>query len=133
MREWAAARLTVEDMRPTVTVDAMVELNEIDDALWCALERIAPFGMGNRRPLFAVCGVDLAGPPQVWKEKHIRLAARQGGKTVMMRGWNLSDLATELRDVKRVDIAFEVERDWNGGWALTVRACRAAEAMAASG
>jgi single-stranded-DNA-specific exonuclease len=132
MKEWAAARLTTDDMRPTVAVDAIVELKEVNDALWCALERIEPFGMGNRRPLFAVCGVDLAGPPQVWKEKHIRLAARQGGKTVMMRGWNLSDLAIELRDVKRVDIAFEVERDWYGAWALTVRACRAAEAMAAS-
>ncbi len=118
MKQWAAERLTVEDMRPTVTVDAMVELKEIDDALWCALGRIEPFGMGNRRPLFAVCGVDLAGPPQVWKEKHLRLAARQGGKTVMMRGWNLSDLAIELRDVKRVDIAFEVERDWYGAWGV---------------
>ena len=30
--------------------------------------------------------------------------------------------------MKAVDIAFEIERDWFGGWGLTVRACRAATA-----
>jgi len=68
--------------------------------------------------------VQLAGPPQVWKEKHIRLAARQGGRTLMMKGWGLAELAEELRDAKAVDIAFEIERDWFAGWGLTVRACR---------
>jgi hypothetical protein len=87
--------------------------------------------MGNRRPLFGARNVQLAGPPQVWKEKHIRLAARQGGRTLMMKGWGLADLAEELREVRAVDIAFEIERDWFGGWGLTVRVCRACAAAAA--
>ncbi len=129
---WAAERLTAEDMRPTVEVDAVVELPEINDALWEALERIAPFGMGNRRPLFAARGVQLAGPPQVWKEKHLKMAVRQGGRTMMMKGWGLSDLAEELREVRDVDVAFEIERDWFGGWGLVVKACRASRAAAAA-
>jgi single-stranded-DNA-specific exonuclease len=125
LRGWAAERLTAEDMQPTVEIDAVIEFGEINDALWRALERIAPFGMGNRRPLFGARNVQLAGPPQVWKEKHIRLAARQGGRTLMMKGWGLAELAVELREVREVDLAFEIERDWFGGWGLTVRACRA--------
>jgi single-stranded-DNA-specific exonuclease len=132
MRAWAAERLTPEDLRPTVEIDAVIEFGEIDDALWRALERIAPFGMGNRRPLFAARNVELAGPPQVWKEKHIRIAAKQGGRTLMMKGWGLSDLADELRLVKTVDIAFEIDRDFSGNWGLTVRACRACESAAAA-
>jgi single-stranded-DNA-specific exonuclease len=128
LRVWAAARLTPEDMRPTVEVDSMIEFSEIDDDLWRALEQIAPFGMGNRRPLFGTRGIQLAGPPQVWKERHLKLAARQGGRTLMMKGWGLADLAAELRDVKTVDVAFEIERDWSGGWGLTLRACRACDA-----
>jgi single-stranded-DNA-specific exonuclease len=112
-------------------VDAVLEFGEINDALWQALDRIAPFGMGNRRPLFGARGVQLAGPPQIWKEKHLKLAARQGGRTLMMKGWGLCDLAEELRDVKTVDIAFEIERDWFGGWCLNLRACRACSAAAA--
>jgi len=130
LRAWAAARLTPEDMQPTVEIDAVIEFGEVNDALWRALEQIAPFGMGNRKPLFGARNVQLAGPPQVWKEKHLKLAARQGGRTLMMKGWGLADLAEELREVKTVDIAFEIERDWFGGWGLIVRACRACEAAA---
>jgi single-stranded-DNA-specific exonuclease len=124
LQAWAAERLTPEDMRHTVEVEAVVEFGEVNDALWRALEQIAPFGMGNRQPLFGALGVQLAGPPQIWKEKHIRLAARQNGRTLMMKGWGLSALAEELRDVKTVDIAFEMERDWFGGWGVVVKACR---------
>jgi single-stranded-DNA-specific exonuclease len=131
LRGWAAERLTPEDMRPTVEIDAVIEFGEINDSLWRALERIAPFGMGNRRPLFGARNVQLAGPPQIWKEKHIRLAARQGGRTLMLKGWGLADLAQDLREVTAVDIAFEIERDWFGGWGLTVRVCRACAAAAA--
>jgi single-stranded DNA-specific DHH superfamily exonuclease len=103
----------------------VVDLHPVDDDLWAALEQIAPFGTDNPKPLFAARGAELAGPPQVWKEKHIRIAVRQGRRTVMMKGWNMSGLATELRDARSIDVAFEIERDWYGGWALTARACRA--------
>lgn len=131
LRLWAAERLTVEDMRPIVAIDAIIEFGEINDGLWRALERIAPFGMGNPRPLFGARNVELAGPPQVWKENHLRIAAKQGGRTLMMKGWGMAELAKELREVKRVDLAFEIERDFLGAWGLTVKACRACTGAAA--
>jgi single-stranded-DNA-specific exonuclease len=132
LRAWAGERLTVEDLRPTVEIDAVVEFGEINDTLWRALEQIAPFGMGNPQPLFGARGVQLAGPPQVWKEKHLKLAAKQGGRTLMMKGWGLAELAEELKDAKEVDIAFEMERDWLGGWGPVLRACRVREAAQAA-
>jgi single-stranded-DNA-specific exonuclease len=123
-RAHAFTLLTPEDMRPCVNVEAVVDLNQLDDALWLALEQIAPFGMDNPKPLFAARGVELAGPPQVWKEKHIRIAVKQGRRTVMMKGWNMSSLATDLAGAKTVDIAFEIEKDLFGSWGLTAKACR---------
>ena len=123
---WAGARLTAEDRQRVVVIDALVNLRELDDALWLALEQIAPFGMDNPKVLFAARNVVLAGPPQVWKEKHIRLAVKQGTRTLLIKGWGMSELAVELREAKTVDVAFEIERDWFGGWGLTARACRAA-------
>ena len=125
-RVHAAGLLSPEDMRPRVNVEAVVDLNQVDDALWVALEQIAPFGMDNRKPLFAARGVELAGPPQIWKEKHIRIAVKQGRRTVMMKGWNMAALATDLQYAKTVDIAFEIEKDLFGSWGLTARACRIA-------
>lgn len=132
LRSWAAERLTPEDLVPTVDVDAVIGFGDINDELWRALERIAPFGMDNPRPLFAVRGAHLAGPPQVWKEKHLRIAAKQGPRTLMMKGWGMAEMAGEFSGGQSVDVAFEIERDWMGGWGLTVRACRAADLAAAA-
>ena len=90
----------------------------VSRAQWIVYKNLDP------KPLFGAIGVDLAGPPQVWKEKHIRIAAKQGRRTVMIKGWNMAALAVEMQDAKAIDIAFEIERDWYGGWGLTARACR---------
>lgn len=124
-RAWAAARLTPEDLVHSVEPDAVVDLNEVNDRLWLALERIAPFGAENRRPLFAARSVQLAGPPQVWKERHLRVALRQGGRSLLMKGWGMAGLADSLHDVATVDVAFTLERDLWGGWGATVREIRA--------
>jgi single-stranded-DNA-specific exonuclease len=126
LRQWAFERLTPEDMRPEVKIDTCVDLSEVNDGLWLALEQMAPFGMDNPKPRFAACAVDLAGPPQVWNEKHVRFAVRQGGRMLAFKGWGLSHLATELAGVKTVDLAFEIERGWNAPWDLIARSVRAA-------
>jgi single-stranded-DNA-specific exonuclease len=130
LRDRAAGRLTAEDLRPVVAIDAVVELGEIGDPLWQTLEQMAPFGMDNPRPVFAVRGAAFAGPPQIWKDDHLRVALRQGGRTLMMKGWGMAALAAELRETKAVDAAFTIERDWMGGWGLTARAFRNAEPAA---
>ena len=132
LQAWAGERLTPEDMCPTVEVDALLTLPEIDEDLWAALERIAPFGMDNPRPLFALRGVQLAGPPQLWKEKHLKLVVKQGGRTMVLKGFGLGDRAGELASGGALDIAFEIERDWYyGGLGLIARDWRGHEAAAA--
>jgi single-stranded-DNA-specific exonuclease len=132
LRVWAAARLKPEDFVSTVEVDAVIEFGEINDSLWRALEAIGPFGMDNPQPVFAVRGAQLAGPPQIWNDKHIRIAARQNGRTLMMKGWGMAELAGELQAGQTVDLAFEIERDWMGGWGLTVQACRVCDGAASA-
>jgi len=122
----AASLLSPEDMRPIVEIDTVVQLTELSDALWLALEQIGPFGMDNRCPLFAARGVRLAGPPQIWKEKHLKLAVKQGTRTVTMKAWNMAERAAELGAMESMDIAFEIGRGWYGGWDLTAREFQAA-------
>jgi single-stranded-DNA-specific exonuclease len=126
LRQWAFERLTPEDMRPEVKIDAVVDLSEVNDALWLALEQMAPFGMDNPKPRFAARAVDLTSPPTVWKEKHLRFTVRQGKRILAFKGWGLAHLAAELADVKTIDVAFEIERGWQGGWDLIARAARPA-------
>jgi single-stranded-DNA-specific exonuclease len=131
LRAYAAARLSPDDLRPVVVVDAAIRLTDLGDALWFALGQMAPFGMDNRAPIFAVQGAVLAGTPMVWKDKHLKLAVKQGTRTVSMKAWNMADRVEEISAMKSLDIAFEIERGWQGGWELTAREFREHEAVPA--
>ena len=127
LRQCAAEVLTPEDMRPVVGIDAVVQLPDLSDALWLALEQLGPFGMDNRRPVFAVLGAQLAGQPQVWKDKHLKVVVKQGTRTVTLKAWNMGERAQEIAamgEMGKLDIAFEIERGWYGGWDLTAREFR---------
>lgn len=127
LRLYTAQRLTPEQMRPVVKVDAMLNLPDVDERLWLALEQIAPFGMDNPRPVFGLRGARLSGPAQLWKDKHLKMAVKQGGRTVVLKGFGMGERAPELPDGCMVDVAFEIERDWFGGLGLLARNFRGVE------
>ncbi len=133
LQAYASERLTAEDMQPVVEIDAVLELPEVNEALWSALEQIAPFGMDNPKPLFALRGGRLASPPQLWKEKHLKIALKQGGRTVVLKGFGMGERAGELEAGGVVDMAFEIERDWFGGLGLLARQFRVVDSASAAG
>jgi single-stranded-DNA-specific exonuclease len=111
LNDYAAARLTLEDLAPEVEIDALLEFREIDERSVAEVLSLAPFGCGNPAPLFATLNVEVAGPPVVMKEKHLRVMLRQNGRTLMMKAWNFAERAAELQAGARVDAAFTLEED----------------------
>ncbi|HTS64596.1 MAG TPA: single-stranded-DNA-specific exonuclease RecJ [Candidatus Acidoferrales bacterium] len=128
----AASKLAPEDLMRRVEIDAVMELREISERAIEEVFALAPFGHGNPPPMFAALSVELAGPPVVWKEKHLRLIVRQGGRTLSLKAWNFAARAAELPAGGRVDIAFQLEEDAYSaargypGWAAVLRDFRAA-------
>jgi single-stranded-DNA-specific exonuclease len=109
--DYAATRLAPEDFLPSHTVDATAELRELTENAVDGVLRLGPFGHGNREPLFLAAGVEVAAPPLLMKEKHLRVAFRQAGRSVTLKGWNLAARAAELPVGARVDILFSLEED----------------------
>jgi len=70
---FARTRLTSEDFDPILDLDAELDLTEITPELFQALRLLEPYGMGNPEPVFAARGVQLAAPPRVLKDKHVKL------------------------------------------------------------
>jgi single-stranded-DNA-specific exonuclease len=124
---YAAARLAPEDFLRRVDIDAVIELREINEAAINEVFTLAPFGHGNPAPLFAASGVEIAGPPVVWKEKHLKLMVRQNSRNLSLKAWNFADRAPELAPGSRIDIAFNLEEDAYSaargypGWCATLR------------
>lgn len=128
---YAATLLTETDFRPTIEIDAVIDLNELDDhAVFRALD-LAPFGCGNPAPVFAAFGVEVVGQPQVIKEKLLKFMVRQNGRILPLKAWRCPDRLSELQTGSRIDIAFSVEEDdysasrGYGGWAATAKDFRA--------
>ncbi len=107
----AAARLSAEDFRPQVTVDALIDFSDIHDRSVEEIFRLAPFGCGNPAPVFAALDAEVLAPPVVVKEKHLRIALRQAGRNMTLKAWNFAARAPELTPGARVDAAFALEED----------------------
>jgi single-stranded-DNA-specific exonuclease len=135
---YAAARLTPKDFVPQVQIDAFLRLPELSDAAVDDVMRLAPFGMGNPAPVFAVMNAEVAGPPALWNSKHLRLALRQEGRTVSVKAWNFAERAGEFIQGGCMDAALSLEEDpysaarGYGAWCAVLRDARPARAAAAS-
>src|SRR5579863_8841627 len=76
--EFARGKLTLADFDPVLEVDAELGLTDVTPELFHALQLLQPFGMANPEPVFAARGAELAAPPRILKEKHIKLKLRAG-------------------------------------------------------
>jgi len=129
---YAADRLCAADFLPCLGVDAVLGLREIGEQSAQEVFALAPFGNGNPPPLFAALGVEVAGPPAVWLDKHLKVMVRQNGRTLALKAWNWASRAAELPAGARLDLVFELEEDAYSaargypGWAAVLRAARPA-------
>ena len=70
---YARDHLSASDFEPVLNVEAELPLDCVTPDLYQALCRMEPFGVGNPEPVFAARDVRLTAPPQVMKDKHIKL------------------------------------------------------------
>ena len=121
--EYASTVLTTEDLRPTIEVDAVLQLTDLTERAIDEVFALAPFGCSNSAPVFGVMNAELAGPPALHKEKLLRLPLRQNGRMVLASSWNLAPRISEFHSGQRYDFAVCVEEENRGygKWRLTVK------------
>ena len=81
LNAFARTRLTPADFDPVLDLDAELDLTEITPNLFQALQMLEPYGMGNPEPVFAARAVELAAPPRILKDKHVKLKLRAGAES----------------------------------------------------
>jgi len=77
--QYARARLTLADFDPALELDAQLRFDQITPQLFQAVQQLEPFGVGNREPIFAASNVRLMAPPQIMKDKHVKLKLALNG------------------------------------------------------
>jgi single-stranded-DNA-specific exonuclease len=132
LNAFARSHLSDDDFAPRLEIDAVVELSEIDEAAVRSIEVLAPFGYGNPQPLLAALDVEVAAPPVVFAQKHLRVAVKQNGRSLTLKAWNQAADAAAFTPGTRLDIAFTVEDDAYSAargyqpWSASLKAARAA-------
>ncbi len=93
-----------------LVIDAETTLTELTLKTVEQMERLAPFGAGNPRPLLCASAVQLAGPPQPLGkgERHLTAQLRQHGARFRGLAFNRAEWLPELaaHQVAELDIAF---------------------------
>lgn len=79
-------------IEPELTIQSWLAPEELTEEFMHELDRLHPFGEGNREPLFGLHGVVLRSPPDVFKEQHFRFHIEdRSRRRIFGVAWKLAD------------------------------------------
>jgi single-stranded-DNA-specific exonuclease len=109
-------RLTPDDLRPRLHLDAPLGFASITDRFFEQVGQLAPFGNANPKPLFFANGATVTDGPRRLKERHLSMGLRHEGvvlRGLFWRGIDREALIAGSRD--GLDVAFSVEQNTFNG------------------
>lgn len=107
--EYAASQIPPEQRVAELTIDAEAPLGAFTLKVVEQIERLAPFGQSNARPLLCASGVTLAGPPRLIGSdgRHLSMRLRQHEVTLRTVAFGGGEWADELSGLSQpIDVAF---------------------------
>lgn len=134
-----AEAIALERRTAELAIDAEVSFGELTLSVLNQIERLAPFGQHNPRPLLCASGVTLAGPPRRigGGERHLSLKLAQGGVALRAIAFGGGEWAEELAAVRGpLSVAFHpIINEFRGRRSVELQLAdwRAAEAVAVAG
>lgn len=94
---------------PPLKLESSLELYDINDNLLDWLEKFAPFGPGNMRPIFYTKDVMIVGYPYNVGSNHLKLKVIKDGCSLNLIGFNFGDYLSLLNKGDKIDIAYSLE------------------------
>ena len=126
--------LSPDDLRRRLPIDATLSLGAITPGLVTQFERLAPFGVGNPKPVFDVSGAEIVSGPARLKDRHLAMTVRQGGRVFRAIAWRaVEQLDFFAAHRGGIDLAYHVARnDYRGESSieLTLADARPSSALA---
>ncbi len=131
----AQERLSTEDLRPELSIDAELRLQELDDKSAAEVLQLAPFGLDNPPPLFLVRNVESRQAPEIFgrESEHLRLRLYAEDSCQFAKAWRFAPRAAEFEPGSRIDVVLSIDADTYGlkrgyaGWGVTMKDVRPAE------
>ena len=121
---YADSMLNQEDLVPSIFLDGIIQLADINQRFMDFMKKLGPYGPGNMRPKFALMNVKVVGDPKViGNGDHIRFQVKQNQSSIPVVGFGLAEYYQELILGQPVDIAGVVETNvWKGKESIQLNA-----------
>jgi single-stranded-DNA-specific exonuclease len=119
----ANSRLCPQDCTSYARIDSETTVRALNPTTVRELERLAPFGYGNPRPIFFLRDVRAEQIRQLGTDgAHLRLILRQRGQTLPAIGFGLGERAERITVATRLDVIGQaVVAEWRGRCNLEIR------------
>ena len=109
---------------PKLSIDAEIQLSQIDEKFVKYLKKFAPFGPHNMRPVFVSRRLQVVGTPLIVGRNHLKFKVRQDDCVLDVIGFNMGDLFYRLTPGEsNLDLAYVIEEnEFMGRKTLQLRA-----------
>ncbi|PSL45110.1 exonuclease RecJ [Salsuginibacillus halophilus] len=112
----ALESLSEDEFQPVIDIDLSVNLEEVGLHVIEEVEALAPFGMGNPKPLFYFNNVKVSTLKQIGSEKnHLKVHFTSDGRELEGVGFQLGELYYQVDQEAPVNVVGELGiNEWNG-------------------
>ena len=113
--EKIAKQSNVEEILPIINIDGIVKQDDIKPEYIKELEKLEPFGEGNKMPLFAYKGLKINSIRALTEGKHLKLTLKDDNIIIDAIGFNMGDLVDDYLIGDKVDVVGVLEiNSFNG-------------------
>ncbi|GAB5464992.1 MAG: single-stranded-DNA-specific exonuclease RecJ [Candidatus Kapaibacteriales bacterium] len=111
----ANKHITNEMMSPEIEIDTALNFNELSPVFFKSLNKIAPFGYDNPKPVFFSKGVRAVSGVKVIGQNNIKFRAKQNNFVIDAIGFNMADKVKYCQNGKRFSVIYHLEmNNYNG-------------------
>lgn len=109
-------RVPIENLVPSITVDAQVGLHQTGIEALTRVESLAPYGEGFEAPVFMARRICLSSKQRAGAGgRHLKMTARDGNRRVSAILYNSDPEIADIPERQLVDLVFNLQRNtWNG-------------------
>ncbi|MDD5281122.1 MAG: single-stranded-DNA-specific exonuclease RecJ [Candidatus Omnitrophica bacterium] len=116
-------RLSLEDLLPSIDIDAELFLSDLNESMVRGFESLEPFGMANPEPLFYTRSLKLKGQVQSLSRETLKFWATDGITTCQVIGFGMAGLLDSLMQAGSFDLVYTPKIDsWRQDESLILEA-----------
>ena len=110
------ASITEEQRIPEIKISGVLNLSDITPGFWKILKQFAPFGPGNRSPVFVSKNVMDTGYSRLLKGNHLKLTVKQGdSQPVSGIAFGMGEYFSKVTSKKPFHVAYKIDEEhWQG-------------------